>query len=105
MVPGSNWYSVAVTAIGLVAGTVTVLPPPPLPPAPQPARAQAQPRKKVRVLCMRAPIICAAVRRPFPVLACSLVALAAIVSGCNSGTKLAPSSSDAALHHGAQLFH
>ncbi len=44
-------------------------------------------------------------RRPFPALACFLVALAAIVSGCNSGTKLAPSKTDTALHTGAQLFH
>jgi mono/diheme cytochrome c family protein len=54
---------------------------------------------------MRAPIICAAVRRPFPVLACSLVVLAAVASGCNSGTKLAPAKSDTTLHTGAQLFH
>jgi mono/diheme cytochrome c family protein len=54
---------------------------------------------------MRPPIICAAVRRPFPALACFLVALAAIASGCNSGTKLAPPKSDTTLRTGARLFH
>jgi mono/diheme cytochrome c family protein len=45
------------------------------------------------------------VRRPSLILACSLAALAAVVSGCNDGPKLAPPSSEANLHHGAQLFH
>jgi mono/diheme cytochrome c family protein len=45
------------------------------------------------------------VRRPSLILACSLAALAAVASGCNEGTKLAPASSQTDLHRGAQLFH
>jgi mono/diheme cytochrome c family protein len=54
---------------------------------------------------MRPPIICAAVRRPFLLLACSLVALAGLASGCNSGAKLAPPKSEPDLRAGARLFH
>jgi mono/diheme cytochrome c family protein len=54
---------------------------------------------------MRPPIICAAVRRPFLLLACSLAVLGAVFSGCNSGTKLAPPKSEVTLRTGARLFH
>jgi mono/diheme cytochrome c family protein len=44
-------------------------------------------------------------RRPSLILACSLAALAAVFAGCGHGTQLAPPKGEAALHHGAQLFH
>jgi mono/diheme cytochrome c family protein len=53
----------------------------------------------------RPPIICAAVRRASPILACSLTALAALVAGCGHGTKVAPPQSQVAVHRGAELFH
>jgi mono/diheme cytochrome c family protein len=59
----------------------------------------------VKALVTRRRIICPAVRRPSLILACSLAALAAVFAGCGHGTKLAPPSSDASVHHGAQLFH
>jgi mono/diheme cytochrome c family protein len=53
---------------------------------------------------MRARIICAAMRRARPLLACSLAALAAVGAGCH-GTQLAPPKNAASLRTGARLFH
>lgn len=44
-------------------------------------------------------------RRAAVLFACPLVVLAAAVSGCNQGTKLAPPKQDVTLQTGARLFH
>ena len=44
-------------------------------------------------------------RRARFILACSLAAAAAVVSGCGGGTKLAPSKEQTTLRTGAKLFH
>jgi mono/diheme cytochrome c family protein len=38
-------------------------------------------------------------------IACSLAAAAAVASGCNNGTDIQVSASDADAHRGAELFH
>ena len=53
---------------------------------------------------MRAPIICAAVRRATLLFAC-VAALGAVLSACGEGHKLDPPKSETALRHGAELFH
>jgi mono/diheme cytochrome c family protein len=45
------------------------------------------------------------VRRPSPILACSLALLAVALPGCESGRKLAPDKQNASLRTGARLFH
>jgi mono/diheme cytochrome c family protein len=53
---------------------------------------------------MRAPIICAAVRRATLLLAL-LAALAAVASGCGDGREFDVPKTDAAMQNGAELFH
>jgi mono/diheme cytochrome c family protein len=53
---------------------------------------------------MRAPIICAAVRRATLLLAC-LAALAAVASGCGEGREFDVPKDNAQLQTGARLFH
>ncbi|MEA2448680.1 MAG: hypothetical protein QOG63_612 [Thermoleophilaceae bacterium] len=53
---------------------------------------------------MRAPIICAAVRRASLILA-PLAALAVVAGGCGHGTTLDVPQANAQLKNGARLFH
>src|SRR3954452_6791318 len=102
---GSNLYSDAVTASGLPAAAVTVLPPPPSPP-PQPASATAAAPASVRVLRMRPRIICAAMRGAPLLLACLLAAAAAAVAGCGGASPdIEVPTNQAVARSGAMLFH